>query len=128
MIQVTFQFDTLQDLYEFTARQALPVPTAPPVSTLAAAAELADPPAPAAKARKPKAVKTEAPESDPETQVVEEATAVDIEVVRKAIMDVNDKFGLVPARRVLKKFSVARVTELKPEQYAEFVKACGEVK
>ena len=131
MIQVTFQFETLQDLSDFTAAMVDPVPR---VTHPIAAAALA----PAEELRPTKVRKTTkaagpdtggVPASElVEAPAVKDGRPIDEADVRAAITAVNDKFGLVPARKVLTQFGVKRIPELKPEQYADFVKACNAVK
>jgi hypothetical protein len=130
--ELSFTFESLEELHDFTAKMAVPVPLAMP--TPAAEAGVVEEPR-TTKVRKTKAA-VPAPASEPtlpateqtEFSPAEEQAAVALDKVRAAISAVNEKFGLVPARKVLTQFGVKRIPELRPAQYADFVKACSAVK
>jgi hypothetical protein len=124
--ELSFTFESFEELHDFTAKMAVPVPLAMP--TPAIEAVVAEEPR-TTKIRKAKAAPAPAAQADPATITEEtEPTTATVDDVRAAISAVNEKFGLVPARKVLNQFGVKRIPELKPEQYADFVKACSAVK
>jgi hypothetical protein len=135
--ELSFTFESLEELHDFTAKMAVPVPAYSPrmPSELEGASAVAGfAKAPAEEPRTTKVRKTKTAEMKsvavvdlPATEEQEPATAT-VDAVRAAISAVNEKFGLVPARKVLNQFGVKRIPELKPEQYADFVKACSAVK
>jgi hypothetical protein len=49
-------------------------------------------------------------------------TLQEVEAAFKAFFNAK---GVQPARELFAKFKIARITELQPEQYAEFVDACS---
>jgi hypothetical protein len=139
--ELSFTFESLGELHDFTAKMAKSGPDVritPPdsinktergfevVPALAQAVPAEEPRT--TKIRKTKAAP--APASEPALPATEEteSTTVTVDDVRAAISAVNEKFGLVPARKVLNQFGVKRIPELKPEQYADFVMACAAVK
>lgn len=65
------------------------------------------------------AAKTESAESLP-TTTTEPATFAQAEAAFQTFFNAK---GVQPARELFAKFGIARITELKPEQYAEFVNA-----
>lgn len=69
---------------------------------------------------------TEAP-ARPAGKKAEEPTLAD---ARAALMDLNQApgKGMVACRKITDRFEVARVSDLKPERYAEFIAACQEEK
>lgn len=137
--ELSFTFDSLEDLQDFTAKMAKSVPVQVTGTTgyLAPAfAQMTSAVAEEPRASKVRKTKVNAgPDSPtPEAaldlvakQVVEGLNPATVDDVRAAISRVNEKFGLVPARKVLNRFGVKRIPELKPEQYAAFVEACSKV-
>jgi hypothetical protein len=131
--ELTYTFESPEELAEFTAKLARPVYAMPPLGGAPVEMESV------AVVDLPPAASTEpAPQPEPrptKVRKITKAAGPDVpidptteEQVRAAITAVNDKFGLVAARKVLRQFSANRIPDLKVEQYAEFVKACNAVK
>lgn len=96
------------------------------VALLSTAGRSAAPEAP--KAEKPtKAPKADAPKEAPKEEPPKPA-ALDYEKdVRPKLYEVSRKKGADEARAVLAKFGAKLGTDLKPEQYADFVQMCADV-
>jgi hypothetical protein len=135
--ELSFTFESLEELHDFTAKMAQPYLASGSVEVAPSAKEFAQalgfkvetpPEEPrATKVRKSKATAgPDVPASEPVP--VDPSNPTTEDGCRAAIVAVNDKFGLVPARKLLTEFGVKRIPELKPEQYADFVKACNAVK
>jgi hypothetical protein len=129
--ELTYTFESPEELADFTAKLARPVHIggAPvkmesvAVVDLPPAASTEPAPQPEPRPSKVRKVtKAAGPDAEPPAEVIGE------EQVRQAITAVNDKFGLVAARKVLRQFNANRIPDLKVEQYADFVKACNAVK
>ncbi len=129
MIRVSVEFSTVDAAVEFLTRHAsfsatgaqhlvreapLAAPLADPFNLAAKAAEPA--PAPAKRSRKAK------PEASPVTEPVTEAAT--IENCRMQLEARIDRAGLPSAIALLDEFGAKRVGDLKPEQYAAFIRKC----
>ena len=67
---------------------------------------------------------TDAPTADTESSSTTEA-ALSLDDVRAALQAFTASNGMPEGIAVLKSFQAVRVSELKPEQYADFIKACA---
>lgn len=63
---------------------------------------------------------------EPSDEVEIKPTAVSREHVHQALQQVNVAVGLPKAREILAAFKVQRISEIKEEQYAEFINACNQ--
>ena len=131
MIRITYEFATEDDALRFLSRDKVqtsveaPKPKAakkatPPVTLPSESAKadsvpvLAAPPAPILAAPK-------AP-----TAPVQAVAELNEAAVRAALRDVVNTKGMKAAAEILKSFSASSISQVKPAQYAEFVKACGQ--
>ena len=136
-IQVSFTFDTLDDLHAFTARMAKPVPVEAPEATVEA---------PKKKPGRPPKAETSGPDVNadlsPAGSLVEEAGQSDpldlnslapaaepakeptLDEVRNTLMSFNTKNGLSALSQKLKaEFGVTSMKGLKKSQYTDVMKS-----
>lgn len=139
-VSLKFSFESIDAAQAFLVKcgavGAVTTPAALPAETVAPQAPAALPAgdttpaaAPAQTEKKkpgPKPKKTEGGET-PQTPAAAKITDAD---VRKHLMGVAEKFGeggLAKVAEILQPFGVQRITDLKPEQYAEVIKAADAV-
>jgi hypothetical protein len=131
--ELTYTFESPEELAEFTAKLARPsvnyvvtpggvvdVAAIPPSQHVPVDMESVA----VAETLRPTKVRKNTKTAGPDVPV----DPTSEEQVRQAITAVNDNFGLVAARKVMRQFNANRIPDLKPEQYADFVKACNAVK
>ena len=123
-IKVEFEFQTLDDAVSFFARIS-PLYSAPgakePATVTPVHIEIAPAQVEAVPA-KPKKTKAEVAAPVPPT----ETAAVTQEQVRTALAALLAAKGVGACSALLKKYNVARVSELDPAVYAPFVEECAE--
>lgn len=154
MIRVSLEFKTAQEALSFLSGLAEPVQQSAPIATVAgeAVVEVAKKRGrPRKENAQPEVASntgsdvTALPSSeDPSTELPlaadvtgEEGEApadetpldaspapVTVETVREALKNVMETHGMPACTAILKQFGAARVSELKPEHYANFVDAC----
>lgn len=132
-MQITFDLTNPQHVAMLRQMLGSPV-AAEPVAAEPVAAEPVDEPAPKRRGRPPKAkpatteelVATVGPDVEPEASApAPEPAAFTIDDVRAALQGFTARQGLPAGIGLLKQFGASRISELKAEDYAAFVKGCA---
>ena len=130
MIRITYEFATENEALLFLMRDKIqtPIETVKPKGSLRKATAPVALPSEPAKADSvlggvaPAPVKAAPKEPNAPVQAVAELNET---AVRTALRDVVNTKGMKAAAEILKSFSASSISQVKPAQYADFVKACG---
>ena len=128
-IKLTFEFATEDEALRFLTRDK-----AQPAEAPKPKAKRTTPPATAPVEDAAPEVKFVAPEVKPEpvkavpklpNTPVQAVAEVNEAAVRAALREVVNTKSMKVAADILKEFGAASISQIKPDQYADFIKACG---
>ena len=132
MIRITYEFATEDEALRFLARDKAQPAEAPKLKAARKATALAsqavtEPCTAPSSAATPTVVAPEPVKAAPKAPnaPVQAVAEVNEAAVRTALRDVVNTKGMKAAAEILKGFGATSISQIKQEQYADFIKACG---
>ena len=132
MIRITYEFATEDEALRFLARDKAqpaeaPKPKAARKATAPASQVVTEPSTAPSSAAAPTVVAPEPIKAAPKAPnaPVQAVAELNEAAVRAALREVVNTKGMKAAAEILKNYGATSVSQVKPEQYVDFIKACG---